>query len=105
MVLEWGGGDTPWQPPVFQGTCYGSNIKCPLQAMCCILVPQLVTLFWEVLESLGVRSICKKQVLEWGQALGAYPWCFLSHFLLPVIHGVNTFPLPQAPDTCQSVLP
>lgn len=46
--------------------------------MCCMLVPQLVVLFWEVLESLGVRSICKKQVLGWGQTLGAYPWCFLS---------------------------
>lgn len=40
-----------------------------------------------------------------GQALGAYPWCFLSHFLLPVIHGMSTFPLPQAPATCHRVLP
>lgn len=35
-----------------------------------MLVPQLVALFWEVLDSLGLRSICKKHVLGWEQALG-----------------------------------
>lgn len=80
-------------------------LNVPYRHMCCMLVPQLVALFWEVLDSLGLRSICKKHVLAWEQALGAYPWCFLSRFLLPVIRGMRTFPRPQAPATCHRVLP
>ena len=104
----WSGGGTHpgnHRPQFSRAHIEDQILNVPYRHMCCMLVPQLVALFWEVLDSLGLRSICKKHVVGWEQALGAYPWCFLSHFLLLVSHGMRTFPRPQAPATCHRVLP
>lgn len=78
-------------------------MKCPPLAPVLYVWSQLVILLWEVLESLG-GDIYLEEAGPCGQALRViYPWCLLSHFLLPVSLEMSSSPLPQAPATGYNV--
>lgn len=71
LVLEWSVTHPGNHQPQFSRAHVMDQIlNVPYRHMCCMLVPQLVALFWEVLDPLGVRPICKKA----GPGVGTGPW-------------------------------